>query len=214
LQRCLVVKTNESAGAGEAATNERCLAGLAWASDDHDARGVEGAGNDGLETPCDQATRRAARRNVDALSDRTSNSYTAECRAWTNGPVVADLWHDEKRERPRPPAQDVADEHLAVIDYVIDRYARHTGIELIRKTHLEDPWRAVSESEDSFATANPEITHDALRRWFTHDDEFLAHRSALARLASRRDIYGLDEPAMPDDLREATLRIVRQRSVG
>lgn len=128
--------------------------------------------------------------------------------AWTNGPVVADLWHNEKRNRPHPLAQEPQDEQLAVIDYVIGRYGRYTGRELVRTTHLEDPWRNVSESEDSFVTANPEITCDALRAWFVQDEEYLAHGAAVESLRERRDIYGFEGPAMPDALRDATLRIL------
>lgn len=138
--------------------------------------------------------------------------FSEAIEAWTNGPVVADLWHDEKRDRPRPQPQTPADDDLAVIDYVVDRYGRHTGRELVRKTHLEDPWRAVSESEDSFATANPEISHEAMRAWFSQDDEFVAHRSALARLRARQDLYGLGGPTMPGDLRAVTLRVLGDSS--
>jgi uncharacterized phage-associated protein len=128
--------------------------------------------------------------------------------AWANGPVVADLWHDEKRNRARPQAQQPDDEQLGIIDYVIGRYGRYTGPELVRKTHLEDPWRDASESEDSSGTENPAITHDALRAWFSQDEEYLAHRAAVARLRERRNIYGFEGSAMPDDLCEATLRIL------
>lgn len=128
--------------------------------------------------------------------------------AWTNGPVVAGLWRDEKRNRSCPPAQQPEDQQLAVIDYVIGRYGRYTGRELVRKTHLEDPWRDVSESEESFATGNPVIAHEVLRGWFSQDEEFVAHRATVARLCERRDVYGFEGPAMPDDLRDATLRIL------
>lgn len=134
--------------------------------------------------------------------------------AWTNGPVVADLWRDEKNDRPRPPARGPSDLELAVIDYVISRYGRCSGRELVRQTHLEDPWRDVSERDDTFATANPRITVEALRAWFSQDDEFVAHRSTVARLRARRDIYGFDGPSMPDDLREATLRIASRHTSG
>ena len=138
--------------------------------------------------------------------------FSEPVEAWANGPVVADLWHDEKRRRLRPPAQPPDDGQFAVIDYVVGRYGRYTGRELVRKTHLEDPWRDVSESEDSFAAANPEITHESLRAWFSQDDEYLAHRSAVTALRERRDVYGFEGPAMPEDLREATLRIVSERT--
>jgi uncharacterized phage-associated protein len=128
--------------------------------------------------------------------------------AWTNGPVVADLWHDEKRDRPRPEARPLTDAQLAVIDYVVDRYGDCSGQELIRRTHLEDPWRDASEDEDAFGTENPVITTEALRAWFSRDEQYRAHRDAVAHLCARRDIYGFEGPAIPDDLRDATLRML------
>lgn len=134
--------------------------------------------------------------------------FSEPIEAWTNGPVVADVWRDERRDRDRPPARQPDDEQLGVIDYVVGRYGRCTGRELVRQTHLEDPWRDVSESEASFGTQNPAITDDALRVWFSQDEEYLTHRAAVARLRDRRDVYGFEGPAMPDDLRLATLRVL------
>ena len=138
--------------------------------------------------------------------------FSEPIEAWANGPVLADVWHDEKRKRLLPPAHEPDDGELAVIDYVVGRYGRYTGRELVRKTHLEDPWRDVSESEDSFAAANPEITHESLRAWFREDDEYVAHRAAVAALREGCDVYGFEGPPMPDGLREATLRIVSERT--
>lgn len=138
--------------------------------------------------------------------------FSEAIEAWANGPVVADLWHDEKRDRPRPPAQEPDDRQLAVLVYVVERYGRYTGRELVRMTHLEDPWRDVSETEDPWAVENPEITLEALRAWFSADDEYLAHQAEVTRLRKRRDVYGFEGPAMPDELREATLRVLRQRA--
>lgn len=138
--------------------------------------------------------------------------FSEPIEAWANGPVVAGLWHDEKRSRPRPPAQQLNDEQLAVVEYVVDRYGRQTGSELVRKTHLEDPWRDVTESEEDFATENAQITTDALYAWFSQDEELVIHRSEVARLMKRRDVYGFEGVAMPDDLRSATLRVLAERT--
>ncbi len=132
--------------------------------------------------------------------------------AWDQGPVVADLWHDEKRDRPRPATQNLGDEQLAVINYVVDRYGHHSGSTLKRMTHLEDPWREVTEADHSFTVANPEITHDRLAAWFRSDDDFESHHAEVRRLRERRDIYGFDGPAINDDLREATLRVLREHA--
>lgn len=105
--------------------------------------------------------------------------------AWANGPVVADLWHDEKRERQRPAAVELSGDQVATVDYVLDRYGRFTGRELVRRTHEEDPWRDASESEaDGWGRENPEITHDELRGWFMSDDEYRSRAVEIDRLRS------------------------------
>lgn len=103
--------------------------------------------------------------------------------AWTNGPVVAELWRDEKRNRLRPATQGLVGAHLSTIDYVVDRYGRYTARELIRRTHDEDPWRHASEADaNGWGIENPEIGHKALRRWFECDDEYVARSAEVERL--------------------------------
>jgi len=137
-----------------------------------------------------------------------SQMFSERLEAWTNGPVVADLRRAEKRNWQRPPAQSPDDEQLVVIEYVVGRYGGYTGRELIRKTHLEDPWRDASEIDDGFTTGSPEISDEALKNWFCRDEEFESHRIALEDLGQRRDIYGFDGPALPDGLHQATLRFL------
>jgi uncharacterized phage-associated protein len=132
--------------------------------------------------------------------------------AWTNGPVVADLWHDEKRARVPPGPKALDDLQLATVEYVVRRYGRQSGQELVRMTHVEDPWRDVSEREDTGAVPNPQITHEALADWFGSDEEGRAHRAAVAKLRQQHDIYGFEGDAMPEGLRQTTLRVLAERS--
>jgi len=130
--------------------------------------------------------------------------------AWAMGPVVADLWHDEDKGRPRPQARQPDDQAVAVLDYVVTRYGGLSGHDLARMTHSEDPWRNATEIDDAFSVQNPEITHSAMRDWFQQDDEFRSHRQLTARLG--KDCDGLTDPVLPDGLREATLRALAQPS--
>lgn len=132
--------------------------------------------------------------------------------AWARGPVVADLWHDENKARPTREGSTPTDEELATIEYVLDRYGRHSGTELIRMTHAEDPWREVSESDTPFVAANPPIEHAALLSWFRSDDEYREHVAEAEELSRRRDVYGLREGSLPEDLSSATLRALEARS--
>jgi uncharacterized phage-associated protein len=105
--------------------------------------------------------------------------------AWVNGPVVVDLWRDEKRERGRPRPLELGGDDQATVDYVVGRYGRFTGKELIRLTHNEGPWRDVSESDDPSVASEPEISHESLRLWFEADDDQQAHVAEVARLRGR-----------------------------
>jgi hypothetical protein len=75
---------------------------------------------------------------------------------------------------------------------------------LIDKTHAEDPWREIAESDDPSVAADPRITDEALRRWFEKDPERVAHVAGVARLRARRDI----DPFGPRPLTEEQLTII------
>jgi len=94
--------------------------------------------------------------------------FGQEIEAWANGPVVADLWHDEDKAREAPPPADLPEDALETVGYVVSRYGRLSGKELIRLTHGERPWLDVSESD---AWRSPVISHEALAQFFAADDE-------------------------------------------
>jgi uncharacterized phage-associated protein len=139
--------------------------------------------------------------------------FEEEIEAWALGPVVSTLWADEKHQRGVPVATELSGQALATIEYVVGRYGRFSGKELIRKTHLEDPWRDVSESEDSWMTANPEISQKAMQRWFEQDDDYVAHGADASRLQQRSDVYSFDAPPLTDSLRGAVERAITGQRV-
>lgn len=118
-----------------------------------------------------------------AANDEPMFAETIE--AWAKGPVVATLWADEQHDRPIPDPQPVGDAALATIDYVIERYGRMSGEALIHQTHREEPWRSVTEVDDAWAPANPEIGHDSLRAFFSRDGEYVARTAEVERLRAR-----------------------------
>jgi len=134
--------------------------------------------------------------------------FEERIRAWANGPVVADLWADEKHDRGRPPPRRLGASEIETIDYVIGRYGRFTGKELIRRTHAEDPWRDASEADDGLAVADPEIGHKELRRWFELDEEEVAHQAKVRELRSRADVYTFDPSPVSAGLDAAVTRAV------
>jgi uncharacterized phage-associated protein len=129
-------------------------------------------------------------------------------KAWANGPVVAQLWADEKHDRGRPQPEELSENDAAVLDFIVERYGSFTGKDLIRLTHAEDPWRSVSERDDPGAMSDPEISHEALLSWFEKDDEYVAYQAEVDKLRQRTDIYGFNPLEMTPDLDAAILRAV------
>lgn len=131
--------------------------------------------------------------------------------AWTNGPVVADLWRDEKYQRPKPGPQQLAGAQIATIDYVIGRYGECSPKRLIRMTHDEDPWRDASEADaNGWGLENPEIGHKALRSWFERDDEYVAVTAEADRVRAHNPFAPLE---VTPDLEAAVERAIRGERV-
>ena len=120
--------------------------------------------------------------------------FEEKIHAWANGPVVAELWADETHDRPHPSERPLSGRQIAILDYVILEYGHYTGKALIRQTHLEDPWRDVSEDDDDAIAdigRSPEIGLEALSRWFTNHDDHQAHLAEVERLrAKSTDPFG------------------------
>lgn len=129
-------------------------------------------------------------------------------KAWANGPVVAELWADEKHGRGRPAPTRLSGDQLSTIDYVVERYGTFTGTDLIRLTHAEAPWRDVSETDDPSAMSDPVISHEALRDWFQRDKEHEARAARVEALRRRTDVYSFGPLAATPDLEAAVMRAV------
>ena len=111
--------------------------------------------------------------------------------AWDMGPVVANLWKQEK-EGVAPTASRALDlGQLNTVSYVVSRYGRLSGADLERLTHAEEPWIAADTDRQPGGTAK--ITDEAMRDFFLRDEEDQrwpsreAIASWLADAASRRD---------------------------
>ncbi len=61
--------------------------------------------------------------------------------AWDMGPVVPQLWHDEKHNTEPPPPSELDNAALNTIGYVVSRYGALTGRDLEVMTHGERPWQ-------------------------------------------------------------------------
>jgi uncharacterized phage-associated protein len=113
--------------------------------------------------------------------------FSEAIEAWERGPVVADLWHDENKGRPKPPPTSLDEGQLSIVEGVLRLYGSRSAAELIRMTHTDGgPWCQVTEQEDdSFLLNSPEISRDLMRSWFRGHQVLVAHRAEVARLTAR-----------------------------
>ncbi len=121
--------------------------------------------------------------------------FTERIEAWANGPVVASVWRDEPQD-VRHEARPLGGEAVVIVDFVVERYGRLTGKQMIRLTHTEQPWLEASEA----GWNDEEITMDSLKRFFADDEEQLAPLRTMARAAR----YAATEPG------QALLRVLDQ----
>ena len=84
--------------------------------------------------------------------------------AWNNGPVVADLWREEKRASMTPDPLPLADVERRTVVYVVARYGDRYGTQLVGDTHQEDPWQ---NAKDQYQ--NAPITLESLEAFFSMD---------------------------------------------
>ena len=109
-------------------------------------------------------------------------AFVEEIEAWERGPVVADLWRQEKYgPEPNLSREQLPDTVRNTVTNVLCRFDHMTGIELTHATHAEDPWREVTR--DGRYIGSQVITHEALARFFSSESpELLQMKQALAQV--------------------------------
>ncbi len=90
--------------------------------------------------------------------------------AWDNGPVVGTLWKAETTGEPTSATEDLDNDALGTVEYVIARYGALSGADLSRLTHQEDPWVHADQQRRTRGATRATISHDALRDWFAVAD--------------------------------------------
>lgn len=84
--------------------------------------------------------------------------------AWRMGPVVPAI----RYRTDEPDMSALAPGERATVDAVIDFYGRHHGQALADKSHSETPWQAAwAKRPEGSSRGNEEITHEAMRRFYT-----------------------------------------------
>ena len=131
--------------------------------------------------------------------------FVEDIQAWSNGPVVADLWHDEDKGRPAPDAVDLDSEMLMAISYVVSRYGGLSGRELIDLTHTELPWKQAWDRAE-----NTTIALTAIRTFFAEesDEDSIELDPAEARRLAEAHVMGYPSSGPVKDDTEALRRML------
>ena len=85
--------------------------------------------------------------------------FTETISAWDMGPVVGQLWHQEKEQGVSAAAlAELTEAQLNTIGYVISRYGALTGLDLENLTHSEPPWQQADGGRRPHESARIEPT--------------------------------------------------------
>ncbi|WP_018501914.1 Panacea domain-containing protein [Parafrankia discariae] len=125
--------------------------------------------------------------------------------AWDMGPVVGQLWYEERNGPAGAPGGAELDEaELNTIGYVLSRYGTLTGTDLEVLSHGEPPWAEANRGR--LPRTSAPISLDVMREYFAtggapgdaEDDEPALDSADVSRwLAGAADRRG---PDIPDDL--------------
>jgi uncharacterized phage-associated protein len=106
--------------------------------------------------------------------------------AWDMGPVVGQLWHQERNGTASPTGASLTEAQLNTIGYVISRYGGLTGADLERLTHAEPPWQEADKARPPKDTVK--IPLESLQAYFgspaagdDDDDDAVPESDAITR---------------------------------
>jgi uncharacterized phage-associated protein len=76
--------------------------------------------------------------------------------AWDMGPVIGQLWHQEKELGSFDADPELSEAQLNTIGYVVSRYGALTGLDLENLTHSETPWQRADSNRRPHESARIE----------------------------------------------------------
>lgn len=139
--------------------------------------------------------------------------------AWDKGPVVVALWDAERDASAAPPSRQLADGQRNVLDYVVSRYGKLSGTDLMHLTRAEDPWLLANQNRPAGGSVRirNEWMQDYFRSDAVHDDgevRFTNQKVAAltAGAAERRRNLGPADRDETDQLRASLDELTAQLS--
>lgn len=132
--------------------------------------------------------------------------------AWDMGPVVGQLWYDERQGHEPVGSRALEEAELNTVGYVVSRYGKLTGRDLEHLTHAEGPWRRADTHRSPSGSARIELTW--LLEWFSHENR---DEEELSGLLDTNEVTAWLEGAearrsshdRPDDLDLLRARLTR-----
>lgn len=91
--------------------------------------------------------------------------FNERVEAWRMGPVLPALRYREDG----PDATVLTEAERATVDAVLSHYGAMSGGDLGRLTHEEAPWKDVWGDRKPHEKCRDEISHDAMRRFYTRE---------------------------------------------
>jgi uncharacterized phage-associated protein len=142
--------------------------------------------------------------------------FSESISAWDMGPVVGQLWGEEKHENvPMPPPRELGEAELNTIGYVLSRYGTLSGADLERLTHSEAPWRAADNMRKALGEKSAKIDPEWIKKDFDRKEaEDAEDRPQVSQVALAQWLEGAQtrrSEARRPDKREEILARLSQR---
>ncbi|MEW6272383.1 MAG: type II toxin-antitoxin system antitoxin SocA domain-containing protein [Thermodesulfobacteriota bacterium] len=87
--------------------------------------------------------------------------FREKIKAWVDGPVVPQLWHNRRNGQHGDPSALTMDQ-AETVSAVLDFYETLSPAQLIELSHHEEPWRKAREGLSPRARGNREITPQSM----------------------------------------------------
>jgi uncharacterized phage-associated protein len=124
--------------------------------------------------------------------------------AWDMGPVVGQLWGDEKYGDFVEEPPELTEAELNTVGYVLSRYGGLTAKDLENLTHSEEPWQRAYRDRQPDGKARIEL--ESIREFFANqvdddEDEPQPDPAEFARMLEGAE-QRRTEPAKPDSVED------------
>lgn len=123
--------------------------------------------------------------------------------AWDMGPVVGQLWGDEKYGALIEEPPELTEAELNTIGYILSRYGGLTAKDLENLTHSEDPWQRADHNRPPGGKARiePEWMREFFAAQVDDEDETQPAPADLARMLEGIE-QRRNQPASPDSIQD------------